>query len=174
MSTLLFNVGWTKIANIGDSRRTGQKLGSMCGRFSFFARRSDVAKAFPFVKLLDDFDALNPPRYNIAPTQTIPTISSEAPDEITPMHWGLVPYWAKNPSIGNRMINARAPRALPRSLRSRTRSARASVVSYSPMATTSGPQPPKGRRRCGSFFDQVSRLRSRGFGSVGTATATAH
>ena len=80
----------------------------MCGRFSFFARRSDVAKAFPFVKLLDNFDALNPPRYNIAPTQTIPTISSEAPDEITPMHWGLVPYWAKNPSIGNRMINARA------------------------------------------------------------------
>ena len=108
MSTLLFNVGWTNIANIGDSRRPGQKLGSMCGRFSFFARRSDVAKAFPFVRILDDFDALNPPRYNIAPTQTIPTISSEAPDAITPMHWGLVPYWAENPSIGNRMINARA------------------------------------------------------------------
>jgi len=79
----------------------------MCGRFSFFARRSDVAKAFPFVRLPANFDALNPPRYNIAPTQTILTISSEAPDELTQMHWGLVPYWAKDRSIGNRMINVR-------------------------------------------------------------------
>ncbi|GAA1997876.1 SOS response-associated peptidase [Nakamurella flavida] len=59
------------------------------------------------------------PRYNIAPTVTIPVVrlrrAAESADgdqevvrEIEPMRWGLVPSWAKDLSVGNRMFNARA------------------------------------------------------------------
>ncbi len=50
-------------------------------------------------------------RYNIAPTQEVPVIrENRAGDarEIAVARWGLVPHWAKDPSVGNRMINARA------------------------------------------------------------------
>ena len=49
-------------------------------------------------------------RYNIAPTQYIAAIRNDGEDgrELTMLRWGLVPCWAKDPSIGNRMINARA------------------------------------------------------------------
>jgi putative SOS response-associated peptidase YedK len=50
------------------------------------------------------------PRYNIAPTQNIASIRNdpEGERELVMLRWGLVPFWAKDPSIGNRMINARA------------------------------------------------------------------
>jgi putative SOS response-associated peptidase YedK len=49
------------------------------------------------------------PRFNIAPSQQVPVIvrTNQASDA-KPMQWGLVPWWAKDPAIGNRMINARA------------------------------------------------------------------
>jgi putative SOS response-associated peptidase YedK len=49
------------------------------------------------------------PRFNIAPSQQVPVIVStnQAPDA-KGMQWGLVPWWAKDQAIGNRMINARA------------------------------------------------------------------
>jgi putative SOS response-associated peptidase YedK len=49
------------------------------------------------------------PRFNIAPSQQVPVIVStdNAPDAKS-MQWGLVPWWAKEEAIGNRMINARA------------------------------------------------------------------
>ena len=52
------------------------------------------------------------PRFNIAPEQTSPTIPviirHRGGNECRLMHWGLIPHWAADPSIGNRMINARA------------------------------------------------------------------
>ncbi len=48
------------------------------------------------------------PRYNIAPTQTTPVITRNSPNRAEEMRWGLVPFWAKDLSIGNKMINARA------------------------------------------------------------------
>ena len=50
------------------------------------------------------------PRYNIAPTQFVAAIRNDAEEnaELVSFRWGLVPFWAKDPSIGNRMINARA------------------------------------------------------------------
>lgn len=55
------------------------------------------------------------PRFNIAPTQQVPVIRPQGPTdaescarEITLMRWGLIPSWAKDPSIGARLINARA------------------------------------------------------------------
>lgn len=57
---------------------------------------------------MDMPDLVINPRYNMAPTQTLPVIASDAPDEIQFFRWGLIPFWAKDPSIGNRMINARS------------------------------------------------------------------
>jgi len=54
------------------------------------------------------------PRYNIAPTQPVPVIrpNRNAPGmRMDLMHWGLIPSWAKDPAIGNRLINARAESA---------------------------------------------------------------
>jgi putative SOS response-associated peptidase YedK len=51
------------------------------------------------------------PRYNIAPTQQIPVVRQDHKEPIrhaSMMRWGLIPYWAKDPSIGGRTINARA------------------------------------------------------------------
>jgi putative SOS response-associated peptidase YedK len=48
------------------------------------------------------------PRYNIAPSQPIVVLLGSDPRTLTVVLWGLVPFWAKNPSIGSRLINARA------------------------------------------------------------------
>ncbi|MGH8194972.1 MAG: SOS response-associated peptidase [Woeseiaceae bacterium] len=76
----------------------------MCGRFAFYSAAEATAALF-------GADAPLPvePRYNIAPTQYIASLrqSEAGAIELTLLRWGLVPFWAKDPSIGNRMINAR-------------------------------------------------------------------
>jgi putative SOS response-associated peptidase YedK len=78
----------------------------MCGRYTLTARRQAVAAALG----LDDFFEL-PPRYNIAPTQWVPTVRLD-PDgggpELSALKWGLIPPWIDEPGIANRLINARA------------------------------------------------------------------
>jgi putative SOS response-associated peptidase YedK len=49
-----------------------------------------------------------PPRFNIAPTQMLPILANRSRRALELARWGLVPSWAKDLSIGNRMINARA------------------------------------------------------------------
>lgn len=77
----------------------------MCGRYAFFSPAEAVKRAFA----LDDFPALEP-RYNIAPTQPVPVLREEQPGrrQVALLHWGLIPSWARDRSVGNRMINARA------------------------------------------------------------------
>ncbi len=76
----------------------------MCGRFAFYSPAEATAKLFG----VDDAGNLDP-RYNIAPTQHIPAIRNAGDGrEFLTLRWGLIPFWAKDPSIGNRMINARA------------------------------------------------------------------
>ena len=77
----------------------------MCGRYAFFSPAEAVKRAFS----LDDFPALEP-RYNIAPTQPVPVLREEQPGrrQVALLHWGLIPSWARDRSVGNRMINARA------------------------------------------------------------------
>ena len=80
----------------------------MCGRFAFYSPAEASAALFGVVTSVEF-----KPRYNIAPTQDIAAIrnSVREPDEgreLAVLRWGLVPFWAKDPSIGNRMINARA------------------------------------------------------------------
>jgi putative SOS response-associated peptidase YedK len=77
----------------------------MCGRFSLGATIR-VGQLFD----LPDWPDI-PPRYNIAPSQDVLTVIEDretAVREARPMRWGLVPFWAKEPSAGIRTINARA------------------------------------------------------------------
>jgi putative SOS response-associated peptidase YedK len=78
----------------------------MCGRISLSTPRSEVVQAFELVELPLDYR----PRYNIAPSQPVLAITAAADGarHAALFRWGLVPFWAKDPSIGNRMINARA------------------------------------------------------------------
>jgi putative SOS response-associated peptidase YedK len=62
----------------------------------------------------EEFDGLPGPDYNVAPTVAVPAIferrvshGTEVRRRLAPLVWGLVPSWAKDPSIGSRMINAR-------------------------------------------------------------------
>lgn len=80
----------------------------MCGRFALAASGDEVALEYdlpetPFVA----------PRYNIAPTQPVIAVrlSERGEREFTFFRWGLIPSWAKDPSIGARLINARSETA---------------------------------------------------------------
>lgn len=76
----------------------------MCGRFSIFADPSRLAERFEVGLPAEGLR----PRYNAAPTQALPVILNEGDRAIQLLRWGLVPFWAKDPSIGSQMINARA------------------------------------------------------------------
>lgn len=82
----------------------------MCGRFSLSTSPAAVADHFG----LEQTPALEP-RFNIAPGQRIATIAAESPEDARPQlrwcRWGLVPFWAKDARIGQRLINARAETA---------------------------------------------------------------
>ena len=77
----------------------------MCGRFAFYSPSEATAALFG-VNASQEVE----PRYNIAPTQYIAAVRNSEQDgrELSMLRWGLIPSWAKDPSIGNRMINARA------------------------------------------------------------------
>jgi putative SOS response-associated peptidase YedK len=78
----------------------------MCGRFTNNAKSEQIASEF---KVGNKNPNLFQPKYNIAPTQMIDVVfEPETERIISQLRWGLVPNWAKDESIGNRMINARA------------------------------------------------------------------
>ena len=84
----------------------------MCGRYSVSVPAADLMEEF---EIDDLFDGLPGPDYNVAPTvavpaifeRTSPTDTGEVRRRLAPLVWGLVPSWAKDRSIGSRMINAR-------------------------------------------------------------------
>ena len=78
----------------------------MCGRYLLHTPVHRLQQAFGFTELPN-----LTPRYNIAPTQTVPIIRQQASGEgreLALVRWGLVPSWAKDVGIGGKMINARA------------------------------------------------------------------
>src|SRR5258706_7610972 len=77
----------------------------MCGRFTETQSKETLIKRFRVQK--NHFLKFSP-SYNIAPAQEIPIVIKKDLRELHGMKWGLVPSWAKDPSIGNHMINARA------------------------------------------------------------------
>jgi len=103
-------------------RRTGRlghvgalcEAGDMCGRYASSRRPDDLVEEFE-VQQVDVREKLEPD-YNVAPTKNVYAVLSRPPSgdrsaapvrRLRTLTWGLVPSWAKDPSIGNRMINAR-------------------------------------------------------------------
>ena len=77
----------------------------MCGRYTLSTPMDDLVEVFDVPPVNFDHE----PRYNIAPTQEAPVVASDRRGiRMGLMRWGLVPSWADHPSIGSRMINARA------------------------------------------------------------------
>ena len=97
----------------------------MCGRFASTTPPDQLAKYFGAalaerLTAVDDedvggddeaatTDGVRGANFNVAPTQSVATVfESDGVRHLDTFHWGLVPFWAKDPKIGNRMINARA------------------------------------------------------------------
>jgi putative SOS response-associated peptidase YedK len=81
----------------------------MCGRYTL-ANGEQILEVVPNVTLKEDLRTLVG-RWNIAPSQDIPVVANreeEGHPVAEAMRWGLVPSWAKDASVGNKMINARA------------------------------------------------------------------
>src|SRR5512139_2133102 len=78
----------------------------MCGRFAFYSPHEAVVRLFGLPEDTPEIEA----RYNIAPTTWIPAVREDVDGtrRLAMLYWGLVPVWAKEKSIGSRMINARA------------------------------------------------------------------
>jgi putative SOS response-associated peptidase YedK len=91
------------------------RMGPMCGRYATTRARQELLDEFQVQ--LDAVDGDIQPDYNVAPTKQVPVVLNrrpkDAPEEaaavrqLRTVRWGLVPSWAKDLSIGSRMINAR-------------------------------------------------------------------
>jgi putative SOS response-associated peptidase YedK len=75
----------------------------MCGRFTLTVDIGSVGGKFGVEPTLH-----TAPRYNVAPTQPVASILRNGTEHLAELRWGLIPSWAKDESIGARMINARA------------------------------------------------------------------
>jgi putative SOS response-associated peptidase YedK len=77
----------------------------MCGRYTISVEEEALLARFKVWENLGQHS----PRYNVAPTQRNPVVlvNKENKRIMTPMRWGLIPSWAKEEAIGNKMINAR-------------------------------------------------------------------
>ena len=81
----------------------------MCGRYTLPAFQEQLAEEFELVEA-----DLVRPRFNIAPTQFVPVVrllEEKGRRQLDDLRWGLIPHWAKDSSIGSRMINARSEEA---------------------------------------------------------------
>ena len=77
----------------------------MCGRYVSASSPQQIADYFGVASVAE---TLVEPNYNVAPTDQVPVIrAKDGERHLDLLRWGLVPSWAKNVSIGNKMINAR-------------------------------------------------------------------
>ncbi len=114
----------------------------MCGRYTLKTSVDVLAEWFS----IEEYPSSLAPSYNIAPTQEVAAIVEE--DEkrkLEVFRWGLIPSWAKDPAIGNRMINARAETVSEKpSFRSAFKKRRCLIVAdgfYEWQKTDGGKQP---------------------------------
>jgi putative SOS response-associated peptidase YedK len=87
----------------------------MCGRYRLWRRKQIIAEHFDATPFDDDWS----PRYNIAPTQTVPVIRQHPKEPrrvLSLIRWGLIPSRAKDTFGSATMINAEFPAGTPRVL----------------------------------------------------------
>lgn len=78
----------------------------MCGRYTLTQSGEAIAQAFGLAEIPD-----LAPRHNIAPSQNVAVVgraNAQCPRQLKLFRWGLIPHWAKDQTIGSRLINARA------------------------------------------------------------------
>lgn len=76
----------------------------MCGRFTLTVDTGQLQEAFSWLDIQGEIK----PRYNIAPSQPVAVVPNDGKNQLDFFVWGLIPSWAKDPQIGNRLINARS------------------------------------------------------------------
>jgi putative SOS response-associated peptidase YedK len=76
----------------------------MCGRFTLILEPEDLQAELQLSSMPVDLS----PRYNIAPSQPVAVVTDGVARAAEMFRWGLIPFWAKDAGIGNRMINARS------------------------------------------------------------------
>ncbi len=114
----------------------------MCGRYTLKTPVDVLAEYFD----LDGYPSSLAPSYNVAPTQEVAAIVEEGEErKLETFRWGLIPSWAKDPSIGNKMINARTETVSEKpSFRSAFKKRRCLIVAdgfYEWQKTDGGKQP---------------------------------
>lgn len=114
----------------------------MCGRYTLKTPADVLAERFE----IEESPSSLIPSYNIAPTQEVAAVVEEDDKRKLEMcHWGLIPSWAKDPAIGNKMINARAETVHEKpSFRSAFKKRRCLILAdgfYEWQKTDSGKQP---------------------------------
>lgn len=81
----------------------------MCGRSSLTKTEKEIEARFHATFYSEELERYNPlPNYNAAPTHMLPIIQMNDKDHIHLYRWGLIPSWAKDKSVGVKMINARS------------------------------------------------------------------
>jgi putative SOS response-associated peptidase YedK len=76
----------------------------MCGRFTLTIDPEQLRETMPWLEVPSGFK----PRFNIAPSQPVAVVPNDGKNKLDFYVWGLIPSWAKDPQIGNRLINARS------------------------------------------------------------------
>ena len=80
----------------------------MCGRSSLTKNEKEIEARFNATFYSDELIRYNPlPNYNVAPTHMHPVITNQDPEKLHFYKWGLIPFWASDPKVGYKMINAR-------------------------------------------------------------------
>ncbi len=99
----------------------------MCGRYTLRSFREAIAQKFGVSP-----QHMLPARFNIAPGQSVPVVRANTAThrrELVLLRWGLIPSWAEDPTIGNRLVNARSETAATKpAFRSALRARRCLVV----------------------------------------------
>ena len=76
----------------------------MCGRFTITLTPALFQQELDLGSIPHEWT----PNYNVAPSQEIPVVLNISTRNVEMLLWGLIPYWAKDPAIGSRLINARS------------------------------------------------------------------
>lgn len=76
----------------------------MCGRYTLHVKADQLAKRYNIARMPHGTRE----NFNVAPGQTMPVIVEQGGErQLELMQWGLIPFWAKDPKIGYKLINAR-------------------------------------------------------------------
>ena len=145
----------TRTARLGlPSGARGRYHDAMCGRFSLAASWDEIRRYYDLIGAPMNLA----PRYNVAPTQSVPVVrrTSARECDAVMMRWGLIPSWAKDTRLGARMINARAETVAEKpAFRGAFRSRRCLVPAdgfYEWQARPGGKQPYRIARSGGGLF----------------------